>query len=162
MRGVRLHFRRKTNVVEPLYLRSATRADALALARLRRASLIELGLPGALEPAFERDAALAFDALLVKGELAAWLLVADGRVAGSACALFWHRLPYPETSLHAELASVYVAPAYRRRGIARELCAEAIAASRARGARRIVVHPSRAGVALYAELGFTAGNELRL
>ncbi|GAC1544703.1 MAG: GNAT family N-acetyltransferase [Vulcanimicrobiaceae bacterium] len=145
-----------------LFLRSASRADAPGLARLRCASLIELGHPGAHEPSFERDAARAFDALLSSGELAAWLLVADGRVAGSACALFWHRLPYPGTSLQAELAGVYVAPAFRRRGIARELCREAIAASHARGTRRIVVHPSSAGAALYAELGFTAGNELRL
>ncbi len=145
-----------------LYLRAATRADALALAGLRCASLSELGLSGAPEPAFKRAAADAFEALLTSGDLAAWLLVAEGRIAGSACALFWHRLPYPQTSLHAELAGVYVAPAYRGRGIARELCREAIAASRARGVRRIVVHPSATGAALYAELGFTAGNELRL
>lgn len=145
-----------------LYLRAATRADARALAELRRASLIELGLPFACEPEFERAAIRAFDTMLATRELAAWVLVVGGRVAGSACALFWHRLPYPGTSLHAELAGVYVAPPYRRRGIARELCREAIAASRARGVRRIVVHPSAAGATLYAELGFTASNELRL
>ena len=145
-----------------LYLRAATRTDARALAELRTASLIELGLAPSREPRFERDAVRAFEDLLGARELAAWLLVADGRVAGSACALFWNRLPYPGTSLHAELAGVYVAPPYRRRGIARELCREAIAAARARGARRIVVHPSAAGASLYTELGFTTGNELRL
>lgn len=144
------------------YLRAATRADARALAELRRASLIELGLPLACEPEFERAAICAFDTMLATRELAAWVLVVGGRVAGSACTLFWNRLPYPGTSLHAELAGVYVAPPYRRRGIARELCREAIAASRARGVRRIVVHPSPAGATLYAELGFTASNELRL
>ena len=150
-------------MTEPtLYLRAATRADARALARLRRASLNELALPGADEPTFERDAAVAFETLLSTHDLVAWVLVVDARVVGSACALFWRRLPYPGSSVHAELAGVYVAPAYRRRGIARELCREAIAASRARGARRMVVHPSRAGLALYTELGFVEGNELRL
>lgn len=149
-------------VIPALYLRAATRADARALARLRRASLCELALPGADDPHFERDAARAFETMLDARELVAWVLVADGEIAGSACALFWQRLPYPGSSLHAELSGVYVAPPFRRRGIARELCREAIAASRARGARRIVVHPSAAGMALYRELGFTAGNELRL
>ncbi len=145
-----------------LYLRLASRSDARDLARLRRASLLELGIADADHPQFERDAENAFAALLESRELAAWVLVAEGRVAGAACALFWNRLPYPGTSLHAELAGVYVAPNYRRRGIARELCRKAIAASRARGVRRIVVHPSVAGSALYTELGFTASNELRL
>lgn len=148
--------------IPTLYLRAASTSDARDLARLRYASLIELGIAEAHAPHFERDAANAFARMLATRELAAWLLVAEGRIAGSACTLFWNRLPYPGTSLHAELAGVYVAPAYRRRGIARELCREAIAASRARGARRIVVHPSAAGSGLYAELGFTAGNELQL
>ncbi|GAC1312576.1 MAG: hypothetical protein NVS2B3_16140 [Vulcanimicrobiaceae bacterium] len=145
-----------------LYLRAATRADARALARLRLASLRELDLSGAGDPTFERDATRAFESLLTTHDLIAWVLVVDACVVGSACALFWQRLPYPGSSLHAELAGVYVAPAYRRRGIARELCREVIAASRARGARRIVVHPSDAGLDLYAELGFVGGNELRL
>jgi len=147
---------------QALYLRAATRADARALARLRRASLRELALAGVDDPHFEHEATSAFEALLTSQEVTAWLLIVDGRVAGSACALFWRRLPYPGSSLHAELSGVYVAPEFRRHGIARELCREVIATSRARGARRIVVHPSAAGAALYAELGFTTGNELRL
>lgn len=144
-------------------LRLATRGDGHALARLRRASLLELG---ALRPdddvRFEREAAHAFEDLLACDRLVAWLLVADGRVAGCASMLFWQRLPYPETSWHAELAGVYVAPAQRARGFARELCREAVDAARARGVRHIVVHPSPGARTLYTSLGFREGNELRL
>lgn len=144
------------------YLRPATRGDGFALARLRRASLLELG---SLEPAddvrFEREAAHAFEDLLASDRLDAWLLVAGGRAAGSASMVFWQRLPYPETSWHAELAGVYVAPALRKRGFARELCREAVDTARARGVRYIVVHPSLGARSLYASLGFAEGNEMR-
>jgi GNAT superfamily N-acetyltransferase len=112
----------------------------------------------ALEPRAQSELLDAFDT----GMLAGWLLVSDGRVVGAALALFWRRLPYPDTSLHAELAGVYVEPAYRRHGFARELCRETIAVARARGVRRIVVHPAGAARAMYRELGFSSGNEMRL
>ena len=145
------------------YLRPATRGDGFALARMRRASLLELG---ALQPIddvrFEREAAHTFEDLLASERLDAWLLVTAGRIAGSASMLFWQRLPYPKTSWHAELAGVYVAPALRNRGFARELCREAVDAARARGVRHIVVHPSSGARSLYASLGFGEGNEMRL
>ncbi|GAC1442244.1 MAG: hypothetical protein NVS3B17_15610 [Vulcanimicrobiaceae bacterium] len=145
------------------FLRTAARGDGLALARLRRASLLELG---ALAPEddvrFERDAAHAFEDLLAGDRLAAWLLIANGRMAGCATVLFWQRLPYPQTSWHAELAGVYVAPAMRMQGFARELCREAVATARARGVRHVVVHPSSGARSLYASLGFGDGNEMRL
>ena len=150
-------------MVETTYLRMAARADAASLASLRRASLQEQGLLAPEEgDAFERRALYELLAAFDAGLVAGWLLVTDGRAAGCALALFWRRLPYAETSLHAEIASVYVEPALRRQGFARELCRETIALARARGVRRIVVHPSRSATGLYRELGFDDGNELRL
>ena len=144
-------------------MRPATFADASELARLRCESLRELGLlPGDDARSFMHSASKEFLAALGADRLAAWLLLAEGRVVGSACALFWERLPYAESSLHAELAGVYVAGPYRKRGFARALCSEAIAEARARGARRIFVHPSHAGRRLYQELGFTEESQMRL
>jgi len=68
----------------------------------------------------------------------------------------------PRNSWHAELASVYVIPSLRKHGFARELCREAVATARARGVRHIVVHPSDGARSLYASLGFSEGNEMRL
>jgi GNAT superfamily N-acetyltransferase len=145
------------------HLRRADRNDARDLARLRTASLLEQSLLASADaPAFATEAEMRFAALFCEGRIAAWILVSAGRVRGSACSIFWERLPYAGTSLHAELAGVYVEPAFRRSGFARELCREAIDDARARGARRISVHPSENGRPLYRELGFVAGNEMRL
>ncbi len=144
-------------------IRPAIVGDGGFLARLRAASLSELQL---LEPGcaatFETDAERAFEGLLARDEIVARLLVVGGDVVGSACVMFWHRLPYATTSLHGELAGVYVARAHRRRGFARRLCGEVLAAAHKRNVRRVVVHPSPAGRALYAGLGFVPSGELRL
>jgi GNAT superfamily N-acetyltransferase len=146
-----------------IYLRPAERGDAWSLARLRSSSLLEQGLIAADEARdFERDAFRELLELFDDERLAAWVLVVEERVAGSACVVFWRRLPYRETSLHAELCGVYVEPPCRRRGFGRELCAEALAAARARCVRKIVVHASDAGRPLYSALGFSGGNEMRL
>jgi len=145
------------------FVRDATRSDAAALAGLRRASLLELGLLAPADAsAFERLAECEFAARFAEDAVAAKLLVCEGELAGSASILFWRRLPYADTSLHAELAGVYVAPRFRRNGYARLLCEAALALARARGVRRIVVHPSEAGHALYRRLGFSESNQLRL
>jgi GNAT superfamily N-acetyltransferase len=144
-------------------VRAATRSDVVTLARFRSAGLIELGL---LVPedaaAFERRARAEFEALFANERIAARLLVCDGEIGGCASALFWERLPYARTSLHAELAGVYVVPHLRRRGFARIVCSAAIEAARSRGVRRIVVHPSAAGRTLYRGLGFSDGNQMSL
>lgn len=148
---------------EALVLRAADALDAEALVELRVAALLELGL---LEPpaaaAFAERARREYWTLLREDRLTAWLLQAGGRIAGCACVLYWNRLPYPQTSLHAELAGVYVAPPYRRRGIARELVIEALASARARGVRRIVLQPAAQTTALYRGLGFEPSGQLRL
>ncbi len=88
------------------------------------------------------------------------MLVAQGVIAGCACVVAFERLPYPETSVHAEVAGVYVEPRLRRRGYARELIAEAIASARALGARRTFIAASDAMRAYYVSLGFTPSNWL--
>jgi GNAT superfamily N-acetyltransferase len=141
----------------------ANAGDARALARLRAASLLEQGLLGPdAVPAFELAAEREFRSALEESRVEAWLLISDRSVRGCASALFWERLPYAETALHAELAGVYVEPTLRGRGFARALCRHAIAAARARGVRSIRVHPSRASGRLYRDLGFVDSNELRL
>ena len=145
------------------YLRIASGSDAWALARLRAASHIELGmLRPAARYAFERTACREFADLFASERMSAWVLVEHGRVVGSACALYWQRLPYTGTSLHAELAGVYVTPDLRGHGYARELCREAIATARGRGVRHLSVHPSDSGRRLYAALGFEPSGEMRL
>jgi GNAT superfamily N-acetyltransferase len=136
-------------------LRQAQAADAWDVAGLRYASLLEMGLivPGE-RTAFVRRAAEVLFQLFMEEKLAAWLLLSDGVPCGCACALFWRRLPYPGSSLHAEIAGVYVAPHLRRRGYATELVREALASARARGVRKITLSPTEVGRTMYERLGF--------
>jgi ribosomal protein S18 acetylase RimI-like enzyme len=146
-----------------LYLRSAEALDVPSLARLRVASLIELGvLAPADARAFEIRARDELRVLFRDDRIAAWLAVDDGAMVGCASVVFWTRLPYPRSSLHAEIAGVYVLPEHRGAGLATELTREVVAAARARGVRKIVLHPSALAEPLYRRLGFVDGNELVL
>lgn len=146
-----------------VYLRRADPFDAAALAELRAASLEEMGLLRACARSTFRERARRELWMLLRDErVDAWVLCVDGHVCGCACVVYWERLPYPEGSVHAEIAGVYVAPAQRGNGYASELVAEALAAARGRGARRIVVQPATPGAQLYARFGFAASGQLEL
>ncbi len=115
-----------------IVLRAAQAADAWDLAGLRFASLVEMGLctPPERERFLPRAASELFE-LLSQDRMAAWILIVDGVPAGCACTLFWNRLPYPSSSLHAEIAGVYVDPV----AAPSRLCHRARAGSRSERAR---------------------------
>lgn len=78
-----------------------------------------------------------------------WVAEADGRVA--AALVFWRVLD------EAHLATIAVHPAYRRRGVARQLLQSAIDAAFAEGARIFhleVRAGNEAAQKLYGEFGF--------
>ncbi len=144
-------------------IRTAERSDAQALAALRAESLIEMGLlerPAA--PAFVARAASRFARLFRDERLHAWLLVDGALPVGCACVVFWERLLYPDGDLHAEIAGVYVAPPFRRRGFATALTREAIADARRCGTRKIVLTPTTPARSLYERLGFAAAHQMQL
>src|SRR5690348_18182196 len=98
-------------------LRQAQAADAWDLARLRFDSLVEMGLIDPRErDEFVRRAAGELFQHFKEERIVAWFLIEDDSPCGCACALFWRRLPYPGSSLHSEIAGVYVAPHLRRCG----------------------------------------------
>lgn len=136
-------------------LRQAQTMDAWELAELRFASLAEMGLLQPVQaPGFIRRAASEFFTLLREDRLTAWLLVEGNRPVGCACVIFWDRLPYANTSLHAEICGVYVLPEFRRRGYATELVGEAVASAHGRCARKIVLSSTESAREIYRRLGF--------
>jgi GNAT superfamily N-acetyltransferase len=143
------------STVPKVMLVQATRADAFDLARLRCASLVEMGLLShAKRATFERVAAAEIFQLFAQEQLIAWLLIEAGVPRGCACAIFWERLPYQQGSLHAEIAGVYVEPALRRNGYATELVREVLQGASARGVRKITLSPTEVGRSIYKRLGF--------
>jgi GNAT superfamily N-acetyltransferase len=137
------------------FVRPAGPADAAHLARLRAASLAEHGyLAEAERDAFVQRATADTARLFREQRLVAWLACAGDVVVGTACAVYFDRLPYPDGTLHAELSGVYVEPAYRGAGHASRLVAAVVEAVRTSGARRTFLRPSPGARSLYTRLGF--------
>lgn len=146
-----------------LTIRRAGARDATGLAALRRASLAELGhFAGGVPAGFERRAAAEIAAMFERDMVIAFVALEGDAVVGSACVVFWTRMPYGTSALHGELAGVYVAPAFRGYGYARSLCAAALDSARTRHPRSIFVHPSEAGLSLYRALGFKPASVMQL
>jgi ribosomal protein S18 acetylase RimI-like enzyme len=101
---------------------------------------------------------------LSDGTYLGWLVEQDGRpVAGSG---LWV-MDFPpnirdEEPRRAYLMNFYVAPEMRRRGLARELLALAVAEAKARGIKVVTLHASKFGKPLYEQNGFEMSNEMRL
>ena len=98
--------------------------------------------------------------------LTSFLAIVDGEIAGSAsCQL--HQSPFPEVireerRLHGYIWSVYVADAFRRRGIASALANKAADYLKSIGCTTAVIHASDAGEPVYRAAGFELDKEMRL
>jgi GNAT superfamily N-acetyltransferase len=140
---------------ETSVIRRAGEADVQELARLRVASLIEQGYARACDPQpFAARAAEDLLRLFRAERLVAWVLCDGDTVVGSACVVYFERLPFPDGSLHAELSGVYVAPSHRGAGHASRLVTAVVDEVRASGARRLFLRPAPGARSLYARLGF--------
>ncbi|MBB3648934.1 ribosomal protein S18 acetylase RimI-like enzyme [Rhizobium sp. BK619] len=98
--------------------------------------------------------------------LTSFLAIVDGEIAGSAsCQL--HQSPFPEVireeqRLHGYIWSVYVADAFRRRGIASALTNKAADYLKSIGCTTAVIHASDAGEPVYRAARFELAKEMRL
>ena len=138
-----------------IQIRRAEPQDAPDLGDLRAASLAELGyLTEPQRSPFAQRAADDFARLFAGERLVAWLLDIDGACVGSACAIYFDRLPFPDGTLHAELSGVYVAPPYRGAGHATRLVAAVVADLRSSRARKTFLRPTATARSLYERLGF--------
>src|SRR5262249_10945725 len=94
-----------------------------------------------------------------------WVVVAaacGGRGGGGGWVMDW-----PPHTLHLEprggyILNVYVAPDFRRRGLARMLTLAALDWCRANGIGYVALHASEAGRPVYDGLGFKPTNEMSL
>ena len=157
-------------MVDDLPLREATPEDIPTLVNHRRwmfedmaaaeGSQLDRGDVDAMDDAY----AAQLHAQLADGRQRAWLIESGDRVAASGAVLFCAWLPRPGdlTGRLAYLHSVYTAPEFRRRGLARRIVQAAIDACRAAGLRRLTLHASAAGRPLYESLDFDPTNEMRL
>ncbi|MCU0483057.1 MAG: GNAT family N-acetyltransferase [Chloroflexi bacterium] len=140
-------------------VRRAVPADVPLLLELRLAFDAELaGLPPAERVTGHAAAVRDYlESHLADGRLLAWAAeAADGTLVGMAAMVVIDRPPQPRSRRPGEgfVYNVYVAPGWRRRGIARRLMDAVIDAARELGLRRVVLRTSAAGQPLYDSLGF--------
>jgi GNAT superfamily N-acetyltransferase len=144
-------------------IRQATVEDVTALANCWRAMVDEVAMaPGGFRPDWRERLERFFGQGIAAGAQGWFVAIGPGgRIVASAGALM------NETSLVQNepvvtIAGVYVAPDFRRLGVARELTMRALAWARAEGCRIARLTPSQPAERLYRDLGFTDGRELLL
>ncbi|MBS0373812.1 MAG: GNAT family N-acetyltransferase [Proteobacteria bacterium] len=152
-------------------IRSATAADAAAVAHHRVAMFVEMGDVTNPEDAaaLERESQTALRRYFVDGSYVGWLAESrEGVIVGGAGAHVKPQLPRPalgtrgiETTDVPLVVNVYTEPGSRGLGIAKALMRTLLDWSQAAGYGRVVLHASDAGRALYAALGFEPTNEMR-
>jgi GNAT superfamily N-acetyltransferase len=101
---------------------------------------------------------------LEDGSYAAWLVEDGGHLVAGAG--LWE-MEWPPHFLHEEprrayLLNFYVVPEMRRRGLASDLLALAVAEAKARGIKVVTLHASKFGKPVYEKNGFRMSHEMML
>ena len=147
-------------------IRRATAADIDTLVEHRRTMFAEIGYS---DDAKLDQMAVAFRpwalARLDSGEYLAWLAIAaDGTVAAGLglWLMDWPPHMIGPGSPRGNILNVYTRPAYRRKGLARQLLEVALDWCRENRIRAVILHSSENGRSLYEAQGFRPTNEMRL
>ena len=93
---------------------------------------------------------------MADGTFVSWLALDGGRIVGTSGMSFVEKPPYfgcPSGRIGL-LSSMYTDPAYRRRGIAKELLARVVNEARDYGCGSVQITASDMGVLLYTDFGF--------
>ena len=147
-------------------LREGTLADVDTIVRHRRLMFEEMGFTDSTRnDKMDRQVRADLVAAIPSGRYVAWLVEDPSGAVIAGAGLSVIRLlgkPFNPSGTYAYLMSLYVEPAFRRRGIARHLVRLMIDWSRREGLAEVKLHASVAGRALYEELGFLETNEMRL
>jgi GNAT superfamily N-acetyltransferase len=146
-------------------IRLANAEDARLIAAHRRAMFAEMGSADeATLDALEQASVPWTGQRILEGRYLGWIAADGEQVAGSAGLLILDWPPHPldpEGTERGYLLNVFVEPAYRKRGLARELVQMCLAEAKRRKIRVVTLHASDAGRPLYESMGFEATNEMR-
>ena len=93
---------------------------------------------------------------LADGSFVSWVAVAGGEIIATSGMSFFEKPPYygNPTGRIGLLSSMYMVPAYRRRGIAKKLLGLVVNEAECRGCGTVQLTASAAGVPLYENFGF--------
>ncbi|MBN2305392.1 MAG: GNAT family N-acetyltransferase [Anaerolineae bacterium] len=149
---------------EPVTIRRAIPDDAPAIARHRRLMFETMGhtnpaLLDTMEAAFVPWVRERLASEIYLG----WLAITGAGFAASGAGL-WVR-EYPPNPIdmgfrRGYVLNVYTYPAYRRRGLARQLVKCAVVWCQEQNINGVMLHYTEAGRQIYESLGFRLGNEM--
>jgi GNAT superfamily N-acetyltransferase len=146
--------------VRPATVRPATVADVDELVRLRAVMMAALGEPDG-GPWRAACAAYLREALAARTAVARVVddPAAPGRLVACGVGVVMRRLPGPHTldGRIGHIASMVTEPPWRGRGLATAIMVGLVDWYRAEGVRRVFLHASEDGEAIYRGLGFAAG-----
>jgi RimJ/RimL family protein N-acetyltransferase len=153
---------------EVIRIREATLNDVPLLADARYAMFKEAGYDTRNPAGLETVRVVSpgyITAALRDGTYRAWIAESEsGERVGSGAVTVAAAPPHPHDphTWRATIWSLYIAPAWRRRGIARQLMTEILSWCRAKGLRTISLHATPAGAALYEQFGFQKTSEMQV
>jgi len=146
-------------------VRIATPADLPVIMHHRRQMFIDMGNNDeALLKAMETTSTRFLMAGLENGSYRGWLVeTANGVVAGGGVVLLdFPSSPRDPNPRRAYIINMYTEPAFRKKGLAKQIMGEMIRWCREQGFAWVALHASEAGRHLYETLGFKPTNEMRL
>ena len=148
----------------PYPIRLATLADVTIIIRFRRCMFAEMGYTPYTE-AVGMDAAYRawLEPRLERGDHIGWLALDEHeRPVGSVGVELLYSAPHPVdlSTRRGHLVNVWIEPAHRRRGLARQLTQTAMDWCMGQGIRVMTLSASDAGRPLYESLGFKASSEM--
>ncbi|HJT16092.1 MAG TPA: GNAT family N-acetyltransferase, partial [Thermoanaerobaculia bacterium] len=149
--------------VRTFQIREATLNDVPLLADARYAMFQEAGYTELETMRIVSPAYIA--SALRDGTYRAWIAETEtGERVGSGAVTVTAAPPHPldSNTSRATVWSLYTDPAWRRRGIARQLMTEILSWCRAKGLRTISLHATPAGAALYEQFGFRKTSEMQV
>jgi len=119
--------------------------------------------PARLPPAWRQRFCDYFKRRIVAGEARYFVAEANGAVVATAAAIVRDGYPLVINGRQTGyILGVSVLPAYRKRGLAKELTRRSLEWLKSLGCKRIRLHASAAGRAIYESFGFVPSSEMEL
>jgi GNAT superfamily N-acetyltransferase len=111
---------------------------------------------------FFADARASIQAEIERGLQVGFLAEAGGEAIACAILIWWPMLPTltERQRRRGFVSTVYTLPAYRRRGVARQIMENLMARARELGIHRVILWASEMGRPLYFDLGFAPSSAL--